>query len=538
MIQVPFGLLARSLTRLVVIGLVMGLNLVSTPLASAGPYGLITGTVTGPGGLPASTIDVHVMHLDDSGSWTSVGYDSTDAQGHFELWAQPGTHRLAFYPYLETSVYERTFYPDAATIELASDITVTSDSVQDFAVQLKTGPYADLVGTVVGTDGSPVPGVEVRFWTDRGTPESPWWESRFLVKTDTAGHFHELMKPGTYRISYVRVGFEEVFHGGSATVANATDVTLGEGGTAQLDAVMTKATLIRGRVRAAGRGIAIPGTRVHFYRNVGTAQSPSWSPAGSADPNWDTGAFAKRVDPGDYLIRAVDPHGEYLSEYYEWAFSAAPATLVSVERESTITDININMTRLDAPLMGATGPPVVTGTARPGETLNASPGNWSPAAASVTYQWFADGVAIPGATYPAYQPVSADIGQILTVRTRAYTPGRLPASQTSVGTSPVEPALVAPAPEVPAPKVPSTTAARVSKTGTTVRLTVSVKAASAVTGKVKILRNGRLLRTVTLMAGKATVTLRDQPRGVWRYKAAYLGSPTLLPSYQAVRVVV
>jgi hypothetical protein len=525
---------ARLLTRLVIVGVVMGLTLVSSPFpASAGPYGLITGTVTGPGGLPAPAIDVRVMHLDDFGSWTTVGTGSTDAEGHFELWAQPGTHRLAFYPYLDTSVYNPTFYPDASTIELGVDITVTSDSVQDFAMQLNTGPYAELTGTVVGTDGSPVSGAEVQFWTDKGTPESPWWVNRFLVKTDAAGHFHELIRPGTYRISYRRVGFEEVFHGGAVTVESATEVTVEQGATAQLDAVMTKETLIRGSVRAAGRGIAIPGTRVTFYRNVGTAESPSWSLEASADPNWDTGTFAKRVVPGEYLIRAFDPYGEYLSEYYDKSLSSATATIVSMTHESTITGININMTRMDAPTMGAISPPVVTGTPRLGETLNASAGSWSPEPASVTYQWFADGVTITGATNPTYQPLPADIGHTLTVRTRAYTPGRYPAYQTSAATPPVEPALV-----VPAPKVPSTTAVRVSKTGTTLKFNVTVKAAAPVTGKVKILRNARLLRTVTLLAGKAMFTLRDQPRGTWRYKTAYLGSPTVLPSFKRVHILV
>jgi Bacterial Ig-like domain (group 3)/Carboxypeptidase regulatory-like domain len=522
------------LARLVVLGLVIGLGLVTAPFpASADPYGLITGTVTGPGGLPASTIDVRMMHRDASGSWTTVGTGSTDADGHFELWAQPGTHRLAFYPYLETSVYEPTFYPDASTIELASDITVTSDSSHDFAVQLNTGPHAELAGTVVGTDGAPVSGAEVQFWTDQGTAESPWWVNRFLVKTDAAGHFQELIKPGTYRISYRRAGFEEVFHGGSVTVETASDVTLEEGGTAQLNAVMTKETLIRGSVRAAGRGVAIPGTRVNFYRNLGTAESPAWSLESSAEPNWDTGAFAKRVAPGDYLIRAVDPYGEYLSEYFDRSLSTATATTVSMTRESTLVGINFNMTRVDAPAIGSISPPVVTGTARVGETINASAGVWSPDPTSVTYQWFADGVAITGATNPTYQPVSADLGHTLTVRTRAYTPGRYPAYQASAETPPVEPALV-----VPPAKVPSTTTARVSQTGTTVKLTVTVKAATPVQGKVQILRKARLLQTVRLLEGKATITLRDQPRGTWRYKAAYLGSRTVLPSHKTVRVVV
>lgn len=507
--------------------------------AVAGPYGLLTGTVTGPGGLPASTIDVNVMHLDDFGQWKSVGYDSTDREGHFQVWVPPGTHRLWFKPYLETSVYVPQYYPNAATVDLAEDITVTSDSTQDFAVRLGTGPHASMAGTVVGTDGAPAAGVQVAFWTNQGTEETPWWVWRFLDETDEFGHYLELVKPGRYRVSYRRIDYVEAFYGGSDAVEGASDVVLADTDSAELNAVIKKATRIQGYIRAAQNGMPIPGTRVDFYRNTGTDQSLAWTRIGSASPNWDTGAYSMRVPPGTYLVKASDPYGEYLTEYYGQAFTPESAASLSVTEETTVANISIRMTKRDAAPMTASGPPIVTGSVWVGATLSGTPGTWSPLPARVTFQWLADGVTITGATNSSYQPIRADLGHSLTVRAVAYTPGRLPFSQTSAPTAPVEPApMVEPTPTVKPKKVPSTTSVKAVKRGRTVRVNVTVRAAVPVTGTVKIFRKTRLLKTVRLNSGKVTARLRNQPRGTWRYKAAFVGSATVLRSRQAVRVTV
>ncbi len=65
--------------------------------------------------------------------------------------------------------------------------------------------------------------------------------------------------------------------------------------------------------------------------------------------------------------------------------------------------------------------PAVTGTARQGQTLTASTGNWSPAATSYAYQWQREAstsstwTAISGATSSKYVPVAADLGDSLRV---------------------------------------------------------------------------------------------------------------------------
>lgn len=59
--------------------------------------------------------------------------------------------------------------------------------------------------------------------------------------------------------------------------------------------------------------------------------------------------------------------------------------------------------------------PAITGTAQVGETLTVSNGTWTSKTA-ITYarQWQADGVDISGETGTTYEPVSGDVGKVIT----------------------------------------------------------------------------------------------------------------------------
>jgi hypothetical protein len=64
--------------------------------------------------------------------------------------------------------------------------------------------------------------------------------------------------------------------------------------------------------------------------------------------------------------------------------------------------------------------PAITGTAQVGVTLTADEGTWTGIPTpTLTLQWFADGVAIAGATASTYDPVAGDIGAVITVRVTA-----------------------------------------------------------------------------------------------------------------------
>ncbi|MFD3569107.1 hypothetical protein [Streptomyces sp. NPDC058667] len=71
----------------------------------------------------------------------------------------------------------------------------------------------------------------------------------------------------------------------------------------------------------------------------------------------------------------------------------------------------------------ATAAPYVTGTVRVGWTLTLNRGTWTPAPTSYTYQWYANGRAITGATRTTFTPTSAQRGLRITVKVTAQRTG-------------------------------------------------------------------------------------------------------------------
>lgn len=86
--------------------------------------------------------------------------------------------------------------------------------------------------------------------------------------------------------------------------------------------------------------------------------------------------------------------------------------------------------------------PVIAGTAALGSTLTATSGTWSPKAV-YSYQWYADGTAIPKATAATYVAQVADVGKKLAVVVGARLNGYTSAAQTSAATAAVAPGTFA-----------------------------------------------------------------------------------------------
>ena len=86
-----------------------------------------------------------------------------------------------------------------------------------------------------------------------------------------------------------------------------------------------------------------------------------------------------------------------------------------------------------------TGPTAsISGTVRQGQTLTADEGAPDPVPDSFTYKWFADGVAIGGATAKTFELTSAEEGKKIKVTVTAKEAGFTDASDTSPETVPVE----------------------------------------------------------------------------------------------------
>lgn len=72
--------------------------------------------------------------------------------------------------------------------------------------------------------------------------------------------------------------------------------------------------------------------------------------------------------------------------------------------------------------------PSITGVRRYGHTLVADPGRWSPAPTRVRYQWYREGVPLPGATTRRREIRPGDVGLRLAVRVTVSHPERATAS--------------------------------------------------------------------------------------------------------------
>lgn len=81
--------------------------------------------------------------------------------------------------------------------------------------------------------------------------------------------------------------------------------------------------------------------------------------------------------------------------------------------------------------------PSISGTPAVASLLTADPGTWTPSGLAYAYQWFADGVAISGATAQTYRLTDAEFGKSITVKVTASTQGYVPASVTSAAVGPV-----------------------------------------------------------------------------------------------------
>lgn len=85
-----------------------------------------------------------------------------------------------------------------------------------------------------------------------------------------------------------------------------------------------------------------------------------------------------------------------------------------------------------------TSSPTITGDRRVGQTLTANLGTWSPTPTAVSYQWRAEGRAIPGATGRSYRLTRAEHGKNISVVIVARKYAYLPTTRVSASTSAVK----------------------------------------------------------------------------------------------------
>lgn len=213
-------------------------------------------------------------------------------------------------------------------------------------------------------------------------------------------------------------------------------------------------------------------------------------------------------------------------------FANEAGTGLGAQRDGDVVTLTVPGGSYDVTVsepLTATSAPTITGTAKVGRVLSATPGAWSADGLSFTYQWLRDGQPIAGATAATYRAVGVDHRARLSVRVTASKAGAGTGQSTSAATAKVR-------------KATSKTAVAVNRTslkpGQRLTVRVAVSAPGVVpSGKVDIYYRGKRQKTLSLRNGKTpVVAFRPAVSGRHTVKVRYRGEKGIGASSTSIRV--
>lgn len=220
----------------------------------------------------------------------------------------------------------------------------------------------------------------------------------------------------------------------------AAFLTLPAEGLSGQDVSLDAAAVISGTVSGPA-GVALGGQRVAVavYPIDGTGVI-----AAAADYVADDGTYAVGGIPaGQYRVAFLSAAPGAVSEWWQNAPTFAKAETVDLVGSSTAEASAV----LAALRIIDSSTPGVTGSAILGQTLKAAPGAWT-AGTTLSYQWYANGVAIAKATKSSLVLATVTAGKRITVRVTGAKAGYATESLVSAATAAVLRTLTAPPPVI------------------------------------------------------------------------------------------
>jgi len=154
-----------------------------------------------------------------------------------------------------------------------------------------------------------------------------------------------------------------------------------------------------------------------------TAAPGTWAPTATLTYQWRVGGTAVKGATKTTYVPSVSDLGKKITVQV----TGTKTGWTSVTRTSTATTAVASGAFTGAPV------PTISGTARAGATLRATPGTWTPGA-TLTYQWKADGAVIKGATAAKLVPTAAQVGKKVTVQVTGKRAGWTTTTKTSAAT--------------------------------------------------------------------------------------------------------
>jgi 5-hydroxyisourate hydrolase-like protein (transthyretin family) len=403
---------------------VSGVDIDLTPNAQRGQ---LSGTVTDTSGDPVST-DVEIFRKTPYGWQLYTDTTSYVGDGSYSSVLAPGTYRVEFGT--PNNYYAPEFWQNATDLADATDIVVTADAQSTADAVMR--PAAEITGHVTDAGG---PAANVRVDVYRKVDGA--WTSVASHATDANGAYDIWGLPAaTYRVGYSDPEGTDVseFWNDAATIAGASDITLGDEQSAVADAQLATSGAISG-VLTGPDGLGASYLDVTAYRQT----QDGWKIASQASSSQSGAYTLTGLAAGTYRIGFRDASGQDATEYWDDATTIAGATDVVVTSGSTTTqkDATLAANTGTSDAVFNTSVPTIVGTPKVGRTLTSTPGSWTPNGVSFSYQWTANGSPIAGATGATYRAHPAVVGKTIALQVSGLRSGYPSGSATSASTAPV-----------------------------------------------------------------------------------------------------
>ncbi|MEU1972179.1 carboxypeptidase regulatory-like domain-containing protein [Microbacterium sp. NPDC019599] len=398
--------------------------------------GAIAGVVTDDAGAPLEGVSVSARAVVVPGypSVESVGV-VTDPEGRFALGGLPaGEYAVRFAPQGSSANVVAEWWDDSPGADSASRVIVRAGStVSDVNASLAAG--ATIAGTVRDGHGSPMADASVAVYRVDGTFVTS-------VASTADGAFSVPYLPAdSYQLEFSARkdgGVLTEWWDDAASRGAASVISLAAGETVEnIDAILAESdgsvfetydAGLSGVVKdAEGDPIANVIVEINSVDQVFGATVMT-----NAEGEWSLGGMTA----GNYVVAFIAViDDEQLITYWGGASDFATATVIHLTRGEKRIDISTAFKPKD-PLPLSFSTPTVAGVARVGGVLAADPGEWTEDA-QFSYQWLANGAAIPGATDSSFELTSAQRDKQISVRVSGHLAGYLNAAATSAKTAKV-----------------------------------------------------------------------------------------------------
>jgi hypothetical protein len=285
--------------------------------------GSITGTVTNMSGTPLS--DVWIIVYDPN--WDQVGIDITDINGNYSV-GELVTGNYYIQAWDLNEVYK--YYDDVPVRSEANPVSV-SEGQETPNINFALTTSSSISGTVTNIAGGPLSNIVIEIY------DSDWEKVIGGVFTDTSGNYSIgwWLAPGNYYIE-VRDQYKVYateYYDDAIVRSRATPVNITEGEDINnIDFALVAGGSISGTVTTMS-GTPLPYIDIDIYDS-------DWDRVGWDNTDTDGNYSIGKLATGSYYVKAWDPNGGHIGEYYNDMTEQSEANSVSVTQGEETSNIN------------------------------------------------------------------------------------------------------------------------------------------------------------------------------------------------------